>query len=173
MKKTILPLLILAMLFSCKEDAKKDILEKDNVVLDSLKIEKVAKKEQISYDKEKDFISSFYSDYISEIKGLEIDTNKVQSILSKYCSSELLQKIKSEKELDYDPFIDAQDVPPRFLQSLEISKVKGKKNRFVISYALGEAKNNVELDLVKKENQLKIDKVYTINVISAFDNTID
>ncbi|GAB1858707.1 hypothetical protein MHTCC0001_35470 [Flavobacteriaceae bacterium MHTCC 0001] len=174
--RQLITLLALIVFFSCKEKStEKNDLQEESMVLDSVKTEKLHDQQikQVSYDKEKSFIKSFYKDYISEIEGLEVDTSKIQSILDKYCSSKLIKAIKSAKELDYDPFIDAQDVPPKFLKSIEIDKVDGKENRFVASYLFGEVRNNIELDLVKEENQLKIDKVYTINKVSAFDNIID
>ena len=53
------------------------------------------------------------------------------SILNKYCTSSLVERIL-ESEIDYDPFINAQDVSAVILDYLKVTPVEGERDSFEV-----------------------------------------
>lgn len=162
----------LLLLFSCKENLHNSRTNKheNKVVKMDLEEHQDSLTEKMDTIKGsgisgKQFIQKFYTDYIKYID--ETPPNKFNdSILKKYCTNDLINRIKALK-LDYDPLINSQDVTPNILKTLEISETKEFDKKFNISYIDGFSKEKVQIrmKIVVRENAYKID---SLNV-----NTLD
>ncbi len=78
-------------------------------------------------------LESFYHDYILLVAN-SINKDEVLSFRKKHCSTSFLIKIRN-KNLDYDPFIKAQDANEEWLSSLKVSKTE--KNLYQVQYLDG------------------------------------
>lgn len=71
-------------------------------------------------DKNIEILQVFYKQYIIEqSKMLDNKREKIDSLKSIYCSNELLTTL-SKLELDYDPYLDAQDCDESDLKRMSI-----------------------------------------------------
>lgn len=106
-------------------------------------------------------IKSFYTAYITETSKMPPDFNKIEVIKKEYCTLSLLNKIEMQ-ELDYDPFLKAQDCDAETLKTLSIKKDIKQKNLFYVSYNDNYTKTEITIKLIiKKENDsYKIDTIY-------------
>lgn len=112
-------LLVILFLYSCK---------KEQIVSNAeLKTEK---SNTIKTDKQMEkMLMTFYTSYLQEFsnQNLKESERKLDSIKDRYCTKTLLDSISNEfenNELDYDPFIKAQDVSVNMIKSLSINKVE-------------------------------------------------
>lgn len=70
-------------------------------------------------------IRGFYAEYIGEWLSDDTDfATRIQSIRERYLSSELLDAL-SAAELDYDPFLQAQDCDGSVLENLTVEPCDG------------------------------------------------
>ncbi|WP_431216259.1 DUF3828 domain-containing protein [Puia sp. P3] len=88
-------------------------------------------------------LKTFYTSYILAFNDLPHSAKKLDAIMKKYCDSQLLSKInkKSESgELDYDPFLKAQDVDTASLKTFTFGKraKKGGRIHFFLCCQSGE-----------------------------------
>ncbi|NLE04965.1 MAG: hypothetical protein GX638_09205 [Crenarchaeota archaeon] len=111
-------------------------------------------------DEKINFIKSFYTEYITENctdDGLP-NIEDVEKIKEKYCSKELLTKIKM---LDYDPFLNVQDCDLEWLKILNIKADTKEDSWFIVSYSYIDylnIKQNIRIRL----KIILIDKSYCI-----------
>jgi hypothetical protein len=105
-------------------------------------------------------LNEFYSNYIIENSKSQIDQKTINSLKSKYCTSRLLNKIKIE-DLDYDPFLNAQDCDAEWLKTLTITRDSRKPNFYIISFVdnLSNKKNYIRLSVIKEKDTYKIDTI--------------
>lgn len=108
-------------------------------------------------------LKSFYTSYITEVAESGNDKT-LETVKSKYCSDNLLRKIKTQienEELDYDPFINAQDSDKAWLKTLSITKDPHKLNIFVVSYTDNYTGKpvTVKLSVIKFKGLYKIDAI--------------
>ena len=121
MKKSkvyLLSLLCFIILSSCKTDVNGEYSETE--------IENMIRKFYIAY----------ISESISSIPASELQ-KKLDSITQIYCTKSLLDSIDNEfknNELDYDPFLNAQDSSPEMLKTLSIHKRSQKENIYTVMY---------------------------------------
>jgi hypothetical protein len=106
-------------------------------------------------------LRTFYTNYITEISetsDVKKEISYLDSLTHIYCTSSLLEKIKNE-ELDYDPFINAQDADIECLRTLTINKDAEVSNLYVVSYleTYSFQQINIKLLIVKQKNCYKID----------------
>ncbi len=110
-------------------------------------------------------LNNFYTDYITQMaKDGSPDMTKIDSIQRKYCTTSLLNKISkglSEEELDFDPFLKAQDSNLECLKTLSISK-DSSNNLYKVSYldSYSKAKITIRLIVIKEKENFKIDSVF-------------
>lgn len=110
-------------------------------------------------------LKSFYTSYIIEDSKMPTNYEKLDSIKSKYCTANLLNKIENQfkkQELDYDPFLNAQDCDIEWLKTLTIRKDTKKSNLYYVSYAdnYNNTKITIRLIVVKEKECYKIDSVW-------------
>jgi hypothetical protein len=74
------------------------------------------------------FIRIFYQEYLL---GLENDF--ADSVRAKYCTPDLIKKL-ANMELDYDPFLNAQDFDDNLLKKLDIKRANDPQGYYVVSY---------------------------------------
>src|SRR5258706_4807038 len=70
-------------------------------------------------------LKTFYTNYILTWNNVSSPEKKLDSILKQYCDPQLLSKIKHKTktgELDYDPFLKAQDIDTASLRTSSFGK---------------------------------------------------
>lgn len=112
-------------------------------------------------DASMEMLKEFYTEYIKEMLKTSSSEKKLHSIRKQYCTIGLLNKIKSA-ELDYDPFLNAQDVDEDWLKTLSVSKdPQRKKDGYIISLVDNDTKTKttVKLIVIKEKERYKIDAI--------------
>ena len=118
---------------------------------------------QDSSDQEKiEMLKNFYKEYTAELESIDVNWEKVDSIEKRYCTERLLNWRKSE-ELDYDPFINAQDLNPGLYEILNIRRDNSRQNKFVVTYNYFEIEpeneSKIELIVIRSGGKYKIDQI--------------
>jgi len=103
-------------------------------------------------------LKTFYTEYIIQMEKLP-DKTKTDSLKLAYCTSDLLQTIESQ-QLDYDPFLKAQDCDKEWLKTLTISKNHDREGEYRIGF----------LDSFKGETTEIIVKVVSENGVYKIDS---
>lgn len=104
-------------------------------------------------------LKSFYTSYIAENVKMPPNGPKIISIKEKYCTTSLLDKINSQ-ELDYDPFLKAQDCNAEWLNTLTIKADSTKKGLYNVSYIDNNTQVTVKLVVVRDKESYKISSVW-------------
>lgn len=154
-KKTVFVcMLLMSFLYSCK---KEPLESKKQLSIESSKneIDKGAVIQKM--------LKEFYSAYIKEFANENIaeSERKLDSIEIKFCTKSLLDSISNEfehNELDYNPFVKAQDVSLDWIETLTVSKLSGSENKFNVQYLdkySGKA-INIYLTVVEENGSFKI-----------------
>ncbi|RFS18956.1 DUF3828 domain-containing protein [Chitinophaga silvatica] len=107
-------------------------------------------------------LKQFYTGYLTA-DGVE-DESKSDSLKTKYCTKQLLKKIKHKmktEELDYDPLLNAQDVSREWLQTMTFTKVPQSSDTYEVSYLdpYDKKKITIKLHVAKVEQEYKIDSI--------------
>ena len=105
-------------------------------------------------------IKNFYTAYITENSKMPIDTLQIDALKKKHCTTSLLLKLENE-DLDYDPFLNAQDCDINMLQSLNIKKAQVATDVYIISY-LAEGHEDpvvIKMKVTKKGDAWMIDEI--------------
>lgn len=145
----IKPILFL-FLFFCKQ---KGIEYDDNNLLEQ--------NISIQQDSAIVFLTNFYSNYIKE--GIRNSPNEkaLNSLKEKYLSKKFLSRL-SNKELDYDPVINAQDFIEQWLETMNIEPlVKGQFYKVCLPYNDFEGNHNLcmKVKLEKTKEGYLIDDI--------------
>ncbi|PQL93159.1 DUF3828 domain-containing protein [Apibacter adventoris] len=145
----IKPILFL-FLFFCKQ---KGIKYDDNNLLEQ--------NISIQQDSAIVFLTNFYSNYIKE--GIRNSPNEkaLNSLKEKYLSKKFLSRL-SNKELDYDPVINAQDFIEQWLETMNIEPlVKGQFYKVCLPYNDFEGNHNLcmKVKLEKTKEGYLIDNI--------------
>jgi len=113
------------------------------------------------------FLKQFYSEYLYGTSLNENQNGKIVyknyiRIINKYCTPSLVEKLL-KSELDYDPFINAQDVSVVILDHLKVLPIEGKKEHFELSFRYPIQKESertrIKLKVVCTKDGIKIDGV--------------
>lgn len=107
------------------------------------------------------FLTNFYSNYIKE--GIRNSPNEkaLNSLKEKYLSKKFLSRL-SNKELDYDPVINAQDFIEQWLETMNIEPlVKGQFYKVCLPYNDFEGNHNLcmKVKLEKTKEGYLIDNI--------------
>ena len=104
-------------------------------------------------------LKAFYNEYITAQSLPGLDKQKIDSILDKYVTSELLSFIGklSYDELDFDPFLESQMADVEMLKSLKILRDPNRKNIYQVTYSYGKYTSSIGLHLIKINGVYKID----------------
>lgn len=168
-KNTLFIILVIACIAgSCKQKAKETSVPQT----DSISIPAPAQKGSIDSN---DTISSsqqaqlsgmemlreFYTLYITENDKKKRDDLRIATIKEKYVTPKLIAKIDSAMlyyNLDYDPFVNAQDYDTAWIKTLEIAPVPERTNTFDICYTYNKnSKSCTTVVLVESEGKYMID----------------
>ncbi|WP_418696256.1 DUF3828 domain-containing protein [Bacteroides sp.] len=109
-------------------------------------------------------LSDFYKSYITENLEEGTDKNKVERILKEYVSKKLRTKL-SNLELDYDPFVNAQDYSKDWIEKMRILKVDTAENAYAV--CLSDDYHYVILDVSKRKNKYKINNILFPDIATA------
>jgi len=111
-------------------------------------------------------LKEFYTGYILGFTDISPEGRKREdSILRKYCEPALLRKIDKKTrsgELDWDPFLDAQDMDTTCIKTLKFAKDAAKPDVYVVSYVYpGEKKTSmIHLNVARPATGYKIRDVW-------------
>jgi len=147
MKSTILISIILfCYLFSISTDCK----SQTNEDFSEVKISQMIK----------DFYTGYYNEkeIVWNEKTMEIGLEKLDSIIHKYCTINLINQIRDV--YDYDPFIDSNNYDEAVLKTLTVTKDKNYKDLYHVSYIIYNSKTTIKLIIRKQFNQYKIDYLW-------------
>ena len=116
-------------------------------------------------NKEKtDFLIEFYKSYLIACDNFKTSHEQLKLLKSKNCTERLLSYLDNN-QLDYDPFLDAQDCDMKWLESLNVKPLNKTDNVFVMSYNTGWQDKVVKLKLtiLKSDGHYKIDGLERLN----------
>jgi hypothetical protein len=103
-------------------------------------------------------LKEFYTQYITAFSEL----SDLANIKEKFLTEELRKRLDIA-ELDYDPFLNAQDFNKEWLKNLEIKSVAKTKNVYQICYHytdfMGEQTTCIKLSLVKIKGKYLINNI--------------
>ncbi|MDR2499106.1 MAG: YbjP/YqhG family protein [Tannerellaceae bacterium] len=103
-------------------------------------------------------LNEFYRAYFS-LCETSFSANDRQALLHRYCTKNCLRELEAA-DLDYDPFVDAQDCNAAWLRSLSVGKVHGQANIFEVSYtAPYSGKIVIRLALSEERTGFKINSI--------------
>lgn len=108
-----------------------------------------------------EMLREFYTLYITENDKKKRDDLRIATIKEKYVTPKLIAKIDSAMlyyNLDYDPFVNAQDYDTAWIKTLEIAPVPERTNTFDICYTYNRnSKSCTTVVLVESEGKYMID----------------
>ncbi|MDF2189029.1 DUF3828 domain-containing protein [Paraflavitalea sp. CAU 1676] len=111
-------------------------------------------------DEAKQWLKQFYTDYITACsKGASNEEMAV--IEKKYCTAALIKEIKSDEEMDVNPYLNAQDCDTSTLKTLQVEKVPQQKDQYKVSYKWSPdgVATTIHVTLVRQQNEYKINKL--------------
>lgn len=114
------------------------------------------------------FLKNFYTIYITDIAIGHDPLHSSDSLVKKYCTPRLLNKIAEHSDpeklnwWDSDPFIKAQDSDTSFLKTLSIRMNKMKPNSYSVSYGSTDdsTKTTIHLIVEKQKEGFRIADVW-------------
>lgn len=117
-----------------------------------------------------EFLKEFYTEYLIKT-NLDNQKNKIYqnfiTILNKYCTSSLVEKILNA-EIDYDPFIYAQDFHISILNYLKVEKYGDNLGYYEVSFRYtnedDSQRTRIRLEVINTTEGCKIS-----NIISNYD----
>lgn len=112
-------------------------------------------------------LKEFYTSYIRENAKMEVDFEALDALEAKCLSEELIDRL-SGVSLEYDPFLDAQDVDESWVKTLTVKPVEGQDDAYKVCYRYdgNEPETCVTLFLIKQNGR------YLINDILDLENAI-
>lgn len=114
-------------------------------------------------DKVITMLKDFYTAYMTQFPDISPSRKqKLQAILKKYCTVNLIKKIpKLADQIDSDPILNAQDSDAAWAKSLVIEKDPKKADVFAVSYRDGgNTLTTIHLKVVKQNDTYKVDTVW-------------
>jgi len=150
--KKVMVLMIISLITSCSNSN----LENENRPQNNVKIES----EKVKKDTGIEFLNNFYKEYHTVINEIPINETKYNNIKQKYCSNKLINMLDTI-ELDYDPFINAQDIDPNFSQ-INVFKLNDSEKGYHIYFGNNKT-NSVKLYLINNNDKLLIDSIADLN----------
>lgn len=121
------------------------------------------KNSETANDSAINMIHSFYDEYIPANNGLPVDEARIKTIKKKYCTARLLNVLQDE-EIDYDPFLNAQDCDLSWLNTLSVKRDAEESDLYHVQYKDTSSQQTIRLKLRLKNESgtYKIDKVYSV-----------
>lgn len=108
-------------------------------------------------------IKEFYNSYISAACKLPDDVKSIEVIKTKFLTKRFLKELNSS-ELDYDPFLDAQDCKENWVKTLKVIS-DDSRNNYIACYKYQDSLRCVRLFLSKQDKGYKINNVEYVRVI--------
>jgi len=106
-------------------------------------------------------LRKFYTAYIRTANRYQTDEDRLRPLLKAHCDPRLIARLQDKKysgDLDYDPFLKAQDVDLKWLRTLSVSKEPKRTDGYVVSFVTNDNRATVDIHLVvnKQHGVLKI-----------------
>lgn len=105
-----------------------------------------------------EFLKTFYTDYISACSATPQNTADLERLKREFLSEELMEELKVA-ELDYDPFLNAQDCDISWVKTLQIEVIESGNKDYQVSYNDGYGIKTIIVSLQEKNDKLRINKI--------------
>jgi len=105
-------------------------------------------------------LKDFYTAYVTEVSKMPEDLKKIDLIKTRFCTASLLSELR-KKELDYDPFLNAQDSDMGLLKTLKIEESK-RIGFYIVTYMDNFSKKPVRivLSIVRDAGRYRINEIW-------------
>jgi hypothetical protein len=121
----------------------------------------------LSEEDVKDMLKGFYTTYITmcESGAGSSYEEKIAALSKQYCTDSLwgaIQQKFATYELDYDPFLSAQDCDIESLKTLSVKKDNQTENVYIVSYVFNSYNPDtieINLTVVKEKGGIKINNI--------------
>jgi len=115
-------------------------------------------------------LKEFYTNYLYAIDSRPRHKEKVDSIVNKYCTKQMLKQLEQAvtEEWDYDLFLNGQEYQVEWLKTMSIYADSVNTNNYIVEFKYyddlfeKEVQHKIKLHLVKTDNDYKIDKALHI-----------
>ena len=107
------------------------------------------------------FLKEFYKKYVFEFEKINANQNDIDSLIKVHCSDKFLTNLYNS-DINYDPFLNAQDVTSDIFKSFKVETDINTTNAFIISYNndYDNSQIIIKIKLVKVNDKYKIDSFY-------------
>jgi hypothetical protein len=105
----------------------------------------------------KNRIDNFYRSYITASAQMPLNFTTLDELKTEYCTANLITFLEQD-ELDYDIFLNAQEVMIEWLNTLSVTK---ESNLYVVSYYDSYKKANtiIKLNIIDENGKYKINSI--------------
>ena len=144
-------LLIAFFYFSCAGNSKTPGNESSENNIEMIKT---------SQDEGVEYVEMFYQEYISALLEMPMDLKKIETIENNYLSNKLLTQLRN-KQLDYDPFLNAQDFEEDIFEKMKFENHPESTNMVKVSYEDEYTGKIVtlQLELIEDNGSYKINSI--------------
>lgn len=102
----------------------------------------------------REMLIKFYNEYIPLVEN-SLDFKEIQKLQEANCSAVFYKELK-KWEIDYDPFLNAQDASSEWLNSLSIEPIKEREKTFRVTYQYDDEPSEIILTLDVIDGEYKI-----------------
>ena len=104
------------------------------------------------------YITETGSDFENRDSSKKIDWNKVDSLLGKYCTANMIMETADAH--DYDPFLKGQMSDHRMLKNLTVQKDSTHDDIYSVTYLYGDGKTTMKFIIINWNDRFKIDYLW-------------
>lgn len=107
-----------------------------------------------------EFVENFYKEYITGLSEMPMNFDRVDSIKRSFLTEELYEKLE-EQQLDFDPFLNAQDFDDNILEKIAYNEHPEKIDVVKVSYIDGYTSSTISifLEVVELANGYRISSI--------------
>jgi hypothetical protein len=127
-------------------------------ILDCAKAQSVKQPDNVTEEQITRMLKAFYPNYITELSKGTTNQDKVDSLLNRYCTLNLLNEIRFA--WTYYPLLKVNTADVRMLENMTIKKDSKHNDLYYISYLYEGKKTVVKLIVVNQRGRYKIDYVW-------------
>lgn len=106
------------------------------------------------------WLKQFYTDYITKCYT-GASGEEINAFQKKNCTAAYFNELRSNEEMDVDPFLNAQDCDTATIKTLRVDKDPQVKDRYVVSYSwsTSESRKDILVTITREQDAFKISHV--------------